>query len=230
MGLCINAIDHIQTEIKKNGFFDKYDIPQKVREMENNDDIWDWLFGASNTSTAELKESNDEMDQLALKWRNALQKKMKSKPKYDPDEKRQKSGGEVSAEKVFHDFDGNCEVDYFNMGYVGFYCIREELAKACGGRYYRKSDGSALGELRFEYPLDWLKTREGQSALDFFFHSDCDGNFSEAQIHAFAKFLCDNHARINVKKHCTAEWKQDVLDFIDFVQTSSHGTIHWVFA
>ena len=54
-------------------------------------------------------------------------------------------------------------------------------------------------------------------------------DFSEAQIHAFAKFLRDNHVRPKVVKHCTSAWKPKVLEFIDFVDRSSKGTIYWKF-
>ena len=86
-----------------------------------------------------------------------------------------------------------------------------------------------MGELRFQYPSEWEETREGRATKDFFFHSDCDGEFSEAKIHAFAKFLRDNHVRPKVVKHCTSAWKPKVLEFIDFVDRSSKGTICWKF-
>ena len=229
MGLDISAVDYIKTDIQKATLFEKYNIPKEVQKIQNNDDLWDWLFSASTSSTAELKDSDDELERLALKWRNELQKKLKSKAGYDSVLKEKRTASQVSAGKALDEFHGDYEVDDFSIGYGGFYFMRVELAKCCGGKYYRRENGSYMGELRFQYPSEWEKTREGRATKDFFFHSDCDGEFSEAKIHAFAKFLRDNHVRPKVVKHCTSAWKPKVLEFIDFVDRSSKGTICWKF-
>ena len=56
-----------------------------------------------------------------------------------------------------------------------------------------------------------------------------NADFSEAQIHAFTKFLRENHVRSKVVKYCTSDWKPKVLEFIDLVERSSKGAIYWKF-
>ena len=229
MGLDISAVDYVKTDIQRTTFFKKYNIPEEVQKMQNNDDLWEWLFSASTLSTNELRNSDVELKRLALTWRNKLQKKLKSKAGYDSVLQEKRTAAQVAAAKALDAFYVNYEADDFSISYGGFYFMRVELAKCCGGKYYRQDNGSYMGELRFQYPSEWEETRDGRATKDFFFHSDCDGEFSEAQIHAFAKFLRNNHVRPKVVKYCTSAWKSKVLEFIDFVERSSKGTIYWQF-
>lgn len=68
MGLDISAVDYIKTDIQKATLFEKYNIPKEVQKIQNNDDLWDWLFSASTSSTAELKDSDDELERLAVNY------------------------------------------------------------------------------------------------------------------------------------------------------------------
>lgn len=104
MGLDISAVNYIKTDIQKTTFFEKYNIPKEVQKIQNNDDLWEWLFSASTSSTAELKDSDDELERLALKWRNELQKKLKSKAGYDSVLKEKRTASQVSAEKALDEF------------------------------------------------------------------------------------------------------------------------------
>lgn len=166
MGLDISAVDYIKTDIQKMTWFEKYNIP---KEVQNNDDLWEWLFSASTSSTAKLKDSDDELERLALKWRNELQKKLKSKAGYDSVLKEKRTASQVSAGKALDEFHGDYEVADFSIGYGGFYFMRVELAKCCGGKYYRRENGSYMGELRFQYPSEWEKLGKAELLKTFSF-------------------------------------------------------------
>lgn len=229
MSLSISAIDYVKTAKNNEMFFKKYSIPEKIQK-QSNDEIWDWLLVAETYGDGVLKSNKeDELDKLAVTWRNKLQKQLGCQPGYDSVLGQKLSASQVAAAKALDEFPGNYEVEDFRVGYGGFHFLRLELAKYCGCRYYRKATEPFMGELRFEYPGEWEQSEIGNAARDFFLHSDCDGYFSESQIHTFAEFLRKNHVRSKISQHSTSEQKAEILRFIDFVDRSSKGTIYWSF-
>ena len=62
MSLDIEAIDYVRKEQKLDHFYNKFDIPQDVRNGKVTDDIWEWLFQASYRPDNELRNSSDDAE------------------------------------------------------------------------------------------------------------------------------------------------------------------------
>ena len=230
MSLDIEAIDYVRKEQKLDHFYNKFDIPQDVRNGKVTDDIWEWLFQASYRTDNELRNSSDDAEKLMLEWRNKQQKKFQTKAYYDSLLKRKYTATQAIADKAMNELPENFEVATFHIGYGGFFMIRKELAKLVHAKYFTIDDGSVFGDSRFQYPSWWENgNRTGKALMDFFLHSDCDGKFSEEQIHLLANYFRNNQIRRKVEKYCNSDWKPEILRFLDFLQRSSKGSIYWDF-
>lgn len=230
MSLDIIATDPIKTEMRWNGFMNKYNIPLVVQKLDEPD-IWDWLYSAGEDSDDELRNNPHKYCALIINWRKEMSQKLKDELISDPDLKNYDTLIKKLAEKAEYDLpDDTYEVDNFHIGYGGFYWIRQELANFCGAHYYTVDDGSVFGQTRISYPEWWGNgNRIGRALLRFFLHSDCDGQVSEEDIHLLAKYFWDNQIRSKVAKRSTSDWKPKVLAFLDFVQKSSHNSVYWEF-
>lgn len=232
MSLDICLFDDITLEQAVEHFYKKYDIPEKMRDLDI-DDISDWLLDGMSKSDDELFASGDHRDRILIEYRNLMQEKLNTPASYDNLVGVYYTPQQNAMRKIaFACPDGFTdvgEIDNFHIGYHSFFYIRKEILKACGGRYYTIDDGSTFGQDMIEYPHNWHYSKEGKAALNFFLHSDCDGEFSEAQIHLLAKYFKDNHIRSKLSRQCTANCKPQALDFLDYVQKCSHHRGKWIF-
>ena len=128
---------------------------------------------------------------------------------------------ENSMDEQIYDRDGepkNKEVEFlgsFTSGYVGFTKMREDIANATGNfHYYIDYSDNPFGSQRISWKED------DQLLLDFFLHSDSDGEFDSEHI----KHLYDTI--VNMEDIDNQYFK----DFKEFVAIAKdYDNIHWVF-
>ena len=113
------------------------------------------------------------------------------------------------------------EVDSFHIGYGQFHFLRKELGELVGIRY----DDSDVFNTRIYYDDCYKNT----SLLNFFLHSDCDGDFSTDEIQEsyeqFTKY-CDKEM---LREKKAGKWAEEINSFLKFWKESADKKLQWEF-
>lgn len=113
------------------------------------------------------------------------------------------------------------EIDNFHIGYGHFHFLRERLGGLVGVRY---DDVDML-----HYRIYYDDSLEGTPLIKFFFHSDCDGEFSAGDIQkSYEQFskLCN---REKLQKEQKSEWAEEINSFLKFWKESADKQLQWDF-
>lgn len=113
------------------------------------------------------------------------------------------------------------EVDSFHIGYGHFNFLRKELGELVGIRY----DDSDVFNTSIYYDDCYKNT----SLLNFFLHSDCDGEFSTDEIQEsyeqFTKY-CDEEM---LREKKAGKWAEEINSFLKFWKESADKKLQWEF-
>ena len=113
------------------------------------------------------------------------------------------------------------EVDSFHIGYGQFHFLRKELGELVGIRY----DDSDVFNTHIYYDDCYKNT----SLLNFFLHSDCDGEFSTDEIQEsyeqFTKY-CDKEM---LREKKAGKWAEEINSFLKFWKESADKKLQWEF-
>ena len=82
MSLDICLFDDITLEQAVEHFYKKYDIPEKMWNLDI-DSISDWLLDGMSKSDDELFASGDHRDRILIEYRNLMQEKLNTPASYD---------------------------------------------------------------------------------------------------------------------------------------------------
>lgn len=113
------------------------------------------------------------------------------------------------------------EVDSFHIGYGQFNFLRKGLGELVGIRY----DDYDVFNTRIYYDDCYKNT----SLLNFFLHSDCDGEFSTDEIQEsyeqFTKY-CDKEM---LREKKAGKWAEEINSFLKFWKESADKKLQWEF-
>lgn len=231
MGLCILAVNQSKQHLAILNYCKKYDIKQPISNLQLNN-INDQAYDKLDKLLLKTKPEDLSKDQQG--WlKHELYKH--GIAKQNDLNIFSKENRETLDDKMADDlFDTNITDFYYNIGYGGFYWMRNGLAPFFKCEYYTdKSYENFEDQFRFKWP-DELNAPKNHVVVDFFLHSDCDGYFSEQQIKQFARYVRDHKIRQQVKQYWHGKnpnnaWQPEALKFCDFLQKSANGNYVWIF-
>jgi hypothetical protein len=110
------------------------------------------------------------------------------------------------------------ELDYINIGYGGFYCMRMELAKMVGYEYYYGKNPWT------DFRLRWDDEHEKDELTRFFLHSDCDGKIMQSDLKKLYEDFKD--LNFNDKKFDGKTAKVCFEEFLPFLKRTVESNAH----
>ena len=108
------------------------------------------------------------------------------------------------------------EIDNFHIGYGHFHFLRERLGGLVGVRY----DG---------FDIYYNDSLEGTPLIKFFFHSDCDGEFSTKDIQKSYEQFSKLYDKEKLQKEQKGEWAEEINSFLKFWKESADKKLQWEF-
>lgn len=117
--------------------------------------------------------------------------------------------------------DNTPEENSFHIGYISFFYLRKELASVVNISYITNKNSF---DTSINYPDEFKDTE----LLNFFLHSDCDGEFSHKEIkEAFSLFYKKaNKSKLTELKNSS---KYNVGEFLHFVDDCIERNLSWDF-
>lgn len=231
MGLYISAINQSKQHLAMLKYCTKYDIKKPILNLQL-DSINEQVYNKLDKLL--LKTKLEDLSKDQQDWLKHEICKHHIAKQNDPDI-FSKENREALDDKMTDDlFDTNITDFDYNIGYGGFYWMREGLAPFFKCEYYTdKSYENFEDQFRFKWP-DKLNAPKDHVVVDFFLHSDCDGCFDEQQIKQLARYFEEHKIYQQVKqswhsKNPNNSWQPEALEFCNFLQKSANGNYAWIF-
>ena len=216
MGLCIIALDSNARNQKINQFLRDYNIPLSATRKKADEDLVDHLYSwcedaDQNYATAVQKKwAKDTVKRLNIthidKHCSTLRETLVTR-----------------AMNTIEDIDDN-EIFDFNISYSYFHFMRMQLAK-----YFNiKWTDLDFFNSQVSWPQEYTTGRTEKAIINFFMHSDCDGKFDTFDV----RLLNSAAQKLNVKQQVlkgSDPYKDEELEFLDFLQKSSMHNAYWKF-
>ena len=221
MSLCILAINRGKLEETKKKILDKYQLPKSLYSKSIND-IYNWTDNMRNsTSKKDYDWVNNHAKQIGFNEENA--------------NKSSGSNMMLDLECDLDDIYMDASLKEFNIGYGGFYLMRQKLAPLYGARYYyAKYDSEGhpdLDSYMFTSPSEWDNSKTGNALFKFFMHSDCDGQYSAENIKLLNEYNKKHNIKAKAKKisDVDSELVDRFSEFLDFIDYSAKNDCYWDF-
>ena len=216
MGLCIIALDSNVRNQKINQFLRDYNIPLSATRKKADEDLVDHLYSwcedadQNYATTIQKKWAKDTVKRLNIthidKYCSTLRETLVTR-----------------AMNTIEDIDDN-EIFDFNISYSYFHFMRMQLAK-----YFNiKWTDLDVFNSQVSWPQEYTTSRTGNAIINFFMHSDCDGKFDMLDV----RLLNSAAQKLNVKQQVSKSndsYKDEELEFLDFLQKSSMHNAYWKF-
>lgn len=216
MGLCIIALDSNVRNQKINQFLRDYNIPLSATRKKADEDLVDHLYSwcedadQNYATTIQKKWAKDTVKRLNIthidKYCSTLRETLVTR-----------------AMNTIEDIDDN-EIFDFNISYSYFHFMRMQLAK-----YFNiKWTDLDVFNSQVSWPQEYTTSRTGNAIINFFMHSDCDGKFDMLDV----RLLNNAAQKLNVKQQVSKSndsYKDEELEFLDFLQKSSMHNAYWKF-
>lgn len=234
MGLCILAVNQSKQHLAMLKYCKKYNIKQSILNLQL-DNIDDQAYGKLDKLLLKTKPEDLSKDQQ--NWLKRELYKHGIAKQNDPNifsKENREALEDKMADDLYNLFDMNITDFYYNIGYGGFYYMRNGLAPFFKCEYYTDTSYEKFeDQFRFKWP-DELDAPKNHVVVDFFLHSDCDGYFSEQHIKQLAHYFKEHKIRQQVKQYWHGKnpnnaWQPEALKFCDFVQKSANGDYAWIF-
>lgn len=232
MGLCISAVNQSKQHLAMLKYCKKYDIKQSILNLQL-DNIDGQAYGKLDKLLLKIK-----LEDLSKDQQNWFKHELYKHGITQQNDLNifSKENREALADKMADDlFDTNIADFYYNIGYGGFYWMRNGLAPFFKCEYYTDTSYENFeDQFCFKWP-DELDAPKNHVVVDFFLHSDCNGYFSEQQIKQLAHYFKECKIRQQVKQYWHGKnpnnaWQPEALRFCDFVQKSANGDYAWIFS
>lgn len=216
MGLCIIALDSNVRNQKINQFLKDYNIPLSATHKKADEDLVDHLYtwcedaDQDYAATIQKKWTKDTVKRLNIthidKYCSTLRETLVTR-----------------AMDTLENID-NHEMFDFNVSYSYFHFMRMQIAK------YFNITWTDLDSLNSQvsWPHEYTTSSMGRAIINFFMHSDCDGKFDMIDV----RLLNQAAQKLNVKQQVlkgSDPYKDEELEFLDFLQKSSKNNAYWKF-
>lgn len=216
MGLCIIALDSNVRNQKINQFLKDYNIPLSATHKDSDEDLVDHLYSwcedadQDYATTIQKKWAKDTIKYLNIthidKYCSTLRETLVTR-----------------AMNTIENIDDNEMLD-FNISYSYFHFMRMQIAKYFNITW---TDLDGLNS-QVSWPHKYTTSRMGRAIINFFMHSDCDGKFDMIDV----RLLNQTAQKLNVKQQVLKggdPYKDEELEFLDFLQKSSENNAYWKF-
>ena len=113
------------------------------------------------------------------------------------------------------------EIDNFHIEYGHFHFLKKRLGGLVGVRYDYVD--------MLYYHIYYDDSLEGTPLIKFFFHSDCDDEFSTEDIQKSYKQFSKLYDKEKLQKEQKGEWAEEINSFLKFWKESADKKLQWEF-